>query len=205
MPLALVAHEWILSPIVRAMERSKPSRTALRWSRCWRSHRDGSRPRVLCVGYLKTGTTSFGKAMRQLGYAHYGYDRDLAAALRGGDVERCLAVAERFDSLDDWPWSMPAFVAAFQQRFPNSRYVLLERDEVTWLRSYRAFFNATAADGELLDELRSHHRMMDQLLANEQHVLRMNICAGDGYEKLCPFLGLPVPDVPFAWANKSGS
>ncbi|MFN7229702.1 MAG: sulfotransferase [Synechococcaceae cyanobacterium] len=197
-----MAHEWILSPIVRAMETTRPSRRALREFRCWRSHRDGSRPRVLCVGYQKTGTTSFARAMRALGYSHYGYDRDLHAALVRGELHRCLEVAERFDSLDDLPWSLPSFVEAFQQRFPGAYYVLLERDEASWLRSYRAFFGSTEKSGQLLARLRRHNRTMEQLLAAEKNVLRMNICAGEGYEKLCPFLGLPDPGVPFAWANK---
>ena len=82
-----MAYDRILGPIVRAMETTRPTRTALRGFRQWRSHRDGSRPRVLCVGFQKTGTSSFGVAMRQLGFSHYGYDRDLQRALREGDVE----------------------------------------------------------------------------------------------------------------------
>ncbi|MEB3349769.1 MAG: sulfotransferase [Cyanobacteriota bacterium] len=200
-----MAHEWILSPIVRAMEQTMPSRAALRSFRCWRSHRDGSRPRVLCVGYQKTGTTSFAKAMKQLGFSHYGYDRDLDSALGRGEIQRCLAVAAQFDSLDDLPWSTPVFVEAFQRRYPDSYYVLLERDEAGWLKSYRDFFRSNASAEVLLDQLHSHQRTMERLLAGEQHVLRMNICAGDGYDKLCPFLGVPDPGTPFAWANRGVS
>ena len=29
----------------------------------------------------------------------------------------------------------------------------------------------------------------------------MNICAGDGWERLCEFLDVPVPDVPFPREN----
>jgi len=32
-------------------------------------------------------------------------------------------------------------------------------------------------------------------------LLVMNVSAGDGWEKLCPFLGKPIPGVPFPKAN----
>jgi hypothetical protein len=33
-------------------------------------------------------------------------------------------------------------------------------------------------------------------------LLVINIPAGDGWEKLCPFLGVPVPDLPFPFKNR---
>jgi hypothetical protein len=33
-------------------------------------------------------------------------------------------------------------------------------------------------------------------------LLEMDITKGDGWEKLCPFLELPIPDKPFRKANK---
>ena len=35
-----------------------------------------------------------------------------------------------------------------------------------------------------------------------EDLLIMDICDGEGWEKLCPFLGLPVPGTPFAHVNK---
>lgn len=191
-----------LHATVRSMENSPVGRSALRHARRWRRRRDGLRPRVLCVGYLKTGTTSFGAAMRQLGFSHYGYDLDLQRSFQAGDLLRCLKFAEHFDSLDDRPWSSPAFVAAFQDRFPGSYYVLLERDESAWLKSYCAYFRPQLSDAELLTRLRHHNQAIRRLLADEPHVLCMNICAGDGYERLCPFLGIADPGVPFPWSNR---
>ena len=34
-------------------------------------------------------------------------------------------------------------------------------------------------------------------------LLVMDIPAGDGWEKLCPFLGVPIPDAPFPHAYKT--
>jgi hypothetical protein len=40
-----------------------------------------------------------------------------------------------------------------------------------------------------------------EVLADEPNLLRMNVCAGEGYEKLCPFLGIAVPNEAFPWVR----
>jgi hypothetical protein len=38
-----------------------------------------------------------------------------------------------------------------------------------------------------------------------ERLLIMDITAGDGWNKLCPFLGLPTPDAPFPHQNRGGA
>jgi hypothetical protein len=191
--------DQLLSPVVRALERHRAGRMALRH---WRRHTRQfapDKPRVLCVGYVKTGTTSFGLAMRQLGFSHCGYDKDLDHQLHDGNLEICLRWASYFNALDDLPWSSPRFIAAFRDRYPGTYYVQLIRDEPQWLTSYFNFFGPVCSSEEALQRLRSHQRQVKKILKDEPYVLQMNICAGEGYEKLCPFLGLPILDKEFPW------
>lgn len=196
-----MASEPVLRPIIQALEKDQIGRMVLRRVRLWRSHRDTRNPRVLCVGYRKTGTTSFGKAMRQLGYSHYGYDQDLHQALMRGDLRRCLDLAEHFDSLDDLPWSEPLFIDGFRKRFPGSYYVLLEREEAAWVSSHQQYFGEKTSAEEALRAFRTHNATILNLLCDEPNLLRMNICAGEGYEKLCQFLMISDPGLPFPQAN----
>ena len=115
--------------------------------------------------------------MRRLGFSHCGYDRDLMRVIQEGDVESCLEFASHFNSLDDLPWSTPEFVAAHRQRFHAARYVMLERDETSWLRSYFGYFGERCTPEEALRRFRDHQSRILDLLAGEEHVLRMNICA----------------------------
>jgi hypothetical protein len=39
------------------------------------------------------------------------------------------------------------------------------------------------------------HRMHDLLI--------IDVTAGEGWELLCPFLGVPVPNRPFPWSHKT--
>lgn len=202
-PPAMVS-ERLRGAVVRALEVNRPGRSVLRAYRRVCRRRDPRKPRVLCVGFRKTGTTSLGMALRQLGFAHCGFDRDLWDALRRGEVERCLRFASHFDSLDDVPWSEPTFIAAFRRRFPGSRYVMLLREEESWLRSFLGYFGPRWTPGDALTALRDHNARVEALLADEPHVLRMNLCGGEGYEILCPFLGMETPATPFPWANRAG-
>lgn len=158
---------------------------------------------MLCVGFQKTGTSSLGVALRRLGFSHYGYDPDFFAALQRGEIGRCVDFAAHFDSLDDLPWSHPTFIEAFRQRFPGARYVMLLRDEASWLRSYFNYFGPRLTREEALDRLRTHNARVESLLAGEPHVLRMRICGGEGYDTLCPFLGIEPLQAPFPWVNRT--
>jgi len=41
------------------------------------------------------------------------------------------------------------------------------------------------------------HRDEMKRATDNRELLEMNICDGDGWELLCPFLGVPVPDIDF--------
>lgn len=145
--------------------------------------------------------------MRRLGYYHYGYDEDMTCEwLPQGRTHDCLEFARRFDSFDDRPWSDPRLVVEFAKYFPDSRYVLLERAAESWLDSYRAHFRKLGrpinmTDGELIGLYDEHNRLVTEAVAGKGNMLRMNVCAGQGYEVLCPFLGLPVLQERFPQVN----
>ena len=47
------------------------------------------------------------------------------------------------------------------------------------------------------------HNLLAQLRIPADRLLVMDITAGDGWDKLCPFLDLPVPTTPFPFRNKT--
>lgn len=203
------AHQLLLPSLVRILEGSRLGRTALRSARLMRSKPNHKQAKVLCIGNLKTGTSSFGSAMRRLGFSHYGYDHDIYHQwLESGQIEHCLKFAGHFDSFDDRPWSDPRLVRAFARRFPGTRYVLLERDLNAWIASWRAHFlrieqPELRSDHDLIQMYNSHNQQVIDAVAGQGKLLHMNVCAGDGYELLCPFLDLPVLEESFPCTNKT--
>lgn len=180
--------------------------------------------KVFCVGLPKSGTTSLHHAAKILGLrsVHFPKDRTTVAQLRHGDYR--LKVAEENDILSDVPIQVvfPQLDAAF----PGSRFIYTFRALEPWIASgrnapfnadppkpgsardfYRAMLYGVTAFSE--DRFRwvhqDHHRRVTTYFSDRPgDLLVMDITAGDGWDKLCPFLGLPVPDAPFPKSNVAG-
>ena len=54
-----------------------------------------------------------------------------------------------------------------------------------------------------LDRYRRHNADVVRYFSGRECLLTMDITAGDGWETICGFLELPVPDQPFPHINPS--
>lgn len=172
-------------------------------------------PKVFGIGFHKTGTTSLAAALRILGYTVTGpnfvRDPDVArTALR-----RALEVADRFDGFQDNPW--PILFRELDARYPGSRFVLTTRDPDRWQDSIVRHFGAEntpmrawiyGVGSPLGNEAvyqaryRAHQASVRRHFRDRpQDLLEMDITVGEGWTRLAPFLGLPIPDVPFPHEN----
>ena len=170
--------------------------------------------KVFCIGLNKTGTISLHHALEVLGYRslHWGgpdiaikilmcaeAGKPLLTDVDGYDAySDILALSERFDLLD--------------AQYPGSRFVLTTRPIDDWIESRRAHVlrNRDRAaqgtyTGNFLDidpdawreEFEAHHARVAAYFAGRSDLLTMCITEGDGFEELCPFLGVPIPSEPF--------
>lgn len=178
--------------------------------------------KVVGIGFARTGCTTLGAALQTLGYKHCRTRMDLLYHVLKGDdgaVDELVRIASKYDSFSDWPWSLiyPALDAAF----PGSRFILTIRNDDPWLRSYRGmiergkrtpkldrtrrylFGSENPTDVDLLSAYRSHNESVRDYLRGRTSLLEVDWTHGDGWEKLCAFLGKPVPDAPFPHENRS--
>lgn len=181
----------------------------------------GRRTKVFGIGLNKTGTTTLRLCLQTLGYRHYGYSRQLLAAFRRGDLEPALRIAELYDSVEDWPWPL-MYRELFDKFGSDARYVLtVRRDPDVWLNSLKAHSLRTKPnfhgrklaygydyphgyEGEHIAFYEQHNAEVRAFFHGRDDIF-MEVCweAGDGWEKLCRFLGHPVPAVAFPHANSS--
>ena len=174
------------------------------------------RPRVFCIGWHKTGTSTLGLALIELGYKVLGCRLDTVEDLKAGRLDAVLAIADDFDALQDVPWAF--LFKELDQRYPGSRFILTDRDEAAWLRSARGHFGSghysmhevMYGEGCLegneqlyLERFRAHNAAVREYFRTRPgDLLEMNLSAGDGWEKLCGFLNRPNPRRAFPHANK---
>ena len=176
-------------------------------------------PKVFCIGFQKTGTTSINMALTELGYrvaSVYGRDLDLAT-LRATWLDRGLAKAREVDAVEDMPW--PLMFRELDATFPGSKFILTWRETDRWLKSICSHFghypdvmqqltygeDAPAPVGHearFAEVYDSHNAAVRAHFAGRpDDLLEMNLSHGDGWEKLAPFIGAPVPDRPFPRSN----
>ena len=179
-----------------------------------------SRSKVFGIGLSKTGTTSLAQALQILGYRTK--DNMGVTKYAAGDLS-CLdlSMVEVFDALTDTP--IPSFYRELDAKFPGSKFILTVRDSPGWLTSCRKQFTQRLAEKQtdahrrLFVDLYGTEVFDEALFANgyerfvkgvndyfkdRQHdLLAINVTDGEGWDKLCPFLGRPEPDVIFPKAN----
>ncbi|WP_119301708.1 sulfotransferase family protein [Dongia deserti] len=178
--------------------------------------------KVFCIGWAKTGTTTLGSCLEILGYKHQGQDLDLVYNVRDGNLDRIFSVVDQFDVFEDWPWIL--LYKELDQRYPNSKFILTVRDIERWWRSYENHISTRGARPRpdiveirkiiygFEEDLQHRQAYVDRYLRHNDEVLRyfagrpndllvMNWENGDGWPKLCRFLGKPVPNQPLPHAN----
>ena len=170
--------------------------------------------KVFGVGLSKTGTSSLAKALSVVGVPCL-HSWDLAQ-LDKHPAASDVSIALRFRELD--------------VLYPGSKFILTVRDRGAWLDSCRRHWSRHPAPlpdqapgarfeymwcrvklyGRLDFDPENHWRcytrhveaVRDYFAGRPEDLLEMNIVAGEGWEKLCPFLGISVPGVRFPWENR---
>jgi hypothetical protein len=182
--------------------------------------------KIFCVGLNKTGTSSLHEAFKILGlksvheYTDSGQNiKDMLHEnyLSGSDILKGLEAYDAYTDWDKMPYNQVIF-KEFVKQYPNSKFILNTRDIDGWLNSRVKHVkrnqlekkNNPDADIKWLDidvkaweeEFKKHHEVVFEHFKNrEEEMLVFDITKGDGWEKLCPFLEMPIPSVPFPVKN----
>jgi Sulfotransferase domain len=184
--------------------------------------------KVFGIGLSKTGTSSLDRALNELEIRsiHFPCDRTTHDELAAGNYR--LSILQKYQAATDIP--IAPFYAQLDAAYPNSRFILTVRDVDSWLHSVRKhwdfmwrwaendrnfcefimFISACAygvhryqRDRFIYVYHRHLYEVRDYFQNRPNDLLILNICSGDGWEQLCPFLDVPVPNRPFPYANRS--
>ncbi|MCB0014438.1 MAG: hypothetical protein KDE34_21135 [Anaerolineales bacterium] len=174
-------------------------------------------PKVFGIGFHKTATSSLANALYVLGYNVCGYFGNDDPEIAQTALPTAYDLADRFDAAQDMPW--PVLYKELDARYPGSKFVLTVRPTEKWIKSVVKHFKQHHIDSHIwiygvptalgyeqvyIDRYERHNReVQDYFRDRPDDLLVMDITKGAGWAELCPFLGSPIPDVPFPLQNSA--
>ena len=168
-------------------------------------------PKIFCVGFHRTGTSSLRAALERLGYRVCGSvaTEEPDIAVRAGEI--AFGLLDRYDAFVDNPW--PILFRELDQRCPGSRFILTTRPSDAWFRSVTRFFGPKTTpmrewiygagsplgnEARYVERFERHNReVLDYFRDRPDDLLVLRITEGETWRELCEFLGHEVPHDPF--------
>lgn len=172
--------------------------------------------KIFGVGMFKTGTKSLGEALYTLGYRTSWWNWGIidcewypSQEEIDSHIKEIIEYAEEFDAFCDAPW-MYAY-KQMDKAFPGSKFIMTTRkyedvansDIGMWVRDGADPLNIPDPQ-KFIDRIKKHEEgILEYFKDRPEDLLVINICKGEGWEKLAPFLGeKKIPSILFPHANK---
>lgn len=104
----------------------------------------------------------------------------------------------KFDSTSDIPWSNLDLILILDKTFPDSKFIHLDRDDKSWLKSFITFRKKYTDDirpEEHLDDFRKHNKYIAEYFKNfpESRFISLSLSDSDVKIKLEKFLEVKLP------------
>ena len=170
---------------------------------------------IFGIGLSKTGNTSLRQAVRLFGLTTSQY-------IDPSQYKSLLDKKLKTDFVNDLPIA-PGF-KELAQIYPDAKFIYTSRAESSWLQSIETHYRIMEENANTnwahyhqecygalpfdrmaaLDVYRQHKLEIEFYFRGREHqLLTMNICAGDGWDKLCPFLNKARPGPVFPHKNRT--
>jgi hypothetical protein len=172
-------------------------------------------PKVFCIGFHKTGTSSMAQALRILNYRVTGPNGQNDPDIARNVYKMAAKLAKRYDAFQDNPW--PIIYRWCHEQYPDAKFILTIRDPEKWYKSQGNFgeqvtpmrqwiygpeAGSPAGNRErYLERYNAHNADVREYFEGSSNFLEIDITSGESWERLCAFLGKPIPGEPFPHAN----
>jgi hypothetical protein len=178
-------------------------------------HNNSSFNKVFGIGMSKTGTTTLEYCFKKLGLLpHAGFHLKFTNnLLKKNQLNKIIRYANKYKSFQNDPWYH--LYKELDMAFPDSKFILtVRKDSIkhalsSWNHGVKNGERNGEPDKQYINDKTSiyeNHNLAVQKYFQERTDDLLIICwdNGDGWEKLCNFLELPVPDEDLPHLNKAG-
>lgn len=160
--------------------------------------------KIFGIGLNKTGGFSLHRALNQLGYNsiyNASICKNITESLKKGITPEDIDKYDSFIDYSDCPYK------DILEKYPDSKFILTTRPLEDWIRSrivqvlYNRVFDSNPWKNiDIVGWERiynQHHQKVEDFFKDKNNLLVMDICGGDGWEKLCNFLEIQSPKTTF--------
>ena len=173
--------------------------------------------KIFGIGANKTGTKSLAKALDLLGFrcSHWEHHGEMSRQYVNNQFR--FDFLQRYDAIADLP--VPSLYTELDREYPDSKFILTVRDLQSWIDSEKVhhsklegpifevflMYGSWYFDQDMFISRYQEHcrRVIEYFKNRKEDLLVMDICGGDGWQKLCPFLEIDEPEVSFPHFNKA--
>jgi hypothetical protein len=174
-----------------------------------------NKPYVFGIGFPKTGSTSLAASVNLLGIPSLHNRSHKGTPLKFHIQLNNIKNRRLFDaySLDQkyrgfFDFGGEKVYKTLYAQYPNSLFIFHTRKIDDWLTSICYLLNSrTKMQGKVFPEQLAEQyevtsREIRSFFSNKPNqFLEIDVCASEGWDKLCKFLDVPVPDVLFPHKN----
>ena len=179
-------------------------------------------PRVFNVSHHKCGTTSVHRALEILGFQSHHWEKPIELMHRHleGTIEEEPFFQPDNTAFNDLPITL--MYRELYRIFPEDKFIFVRRDRESWVESLRQHllrywpvplsvhtlvygYPLKASNFDEAVCLRVYDRLCGDILEffDEKPNFLLIEFKDLSWKSLCPFLGMPEPDQPFPWQNKT--
>lgn len=173
--------------------------------------------KIFGIGFHKTATSSLSRALNILGYRVCG-----AVGIHDRNIEKnaqkiAFSLVDKYDAFQDNPW--PILYQELDQNYPGNKFILTLRPTDLWLKSTLKYFGSKSTpmrkwiygvgypkghEDIYIQRYEKHnYEVIEYFKDRPEDLLVIDITQGEGWEKLCPFLGVDFPECEFPHLNKA--
>jgi hypothetical protein len=173
--------------------------------------------KVFGIGLSRTATKGLSVALNSVGIKTIHYDKSGTSTLLLAGIYK-LPILEEYDALTDVQ-PVP-FFRQLDEEYPNSRFILTVREIDAWLESTKKHFRGVDREDRTIRDIKyseahalraavfgtlgwdrdvfrrryyEHQAAVMEYFKDRDNLLVLDICDGDAWEELCPFLEIPIP------------
>jgi hypothetical protein len=179
-----------------------------------------SSPKVVGVGFHKTGTTTLREALKILGYRVADNKPGLLIPILKKRYDYVMRRLDPYQACEDLPWNR--LYPVIDQYFDNTKFILTVRDAEAWYASVSHHIGDLRSPmhewlygrgkglpkedkAHALKVYQDHNQAVKTYFKDRpEDLLEIDLAREkEPWQKLCHFLNLPVPDEPFPHYNNT--